>query len=476
MTMSAGDSNQKWTHSYYAVARRKTGVSEDRRAVAVTLTRTAHRRGHSRSAASAKCGAIAVSLHDARVDPLIRRSALVLLGAVGFVLLIGCVNLANLMLARAATRQREVAIRLAIGATRARLVRQFLTESLILAGAGALAGLGVAYGAMTLAGALMPETGIVLRSQTLRSDARRHQPDRPRSDDAALHGRGRGSSRRVLFGLLPAWHASRSDIVKTMKAAARARSRTGARGLSLRNLLIVGETALALVLLVAAGLMLQSVQQPAAHGARLRAGRAGHVPALACRARSTTTRVRRTSSSSCCSASHALPGVQSAAFGFCAPVSGGCNGTGVTFPDKPPLRRARSRRRHPLGFAGPLQDDGHSARAGTDLHRSRSRGSAEGRRHQRDGRAHAVRRRGSDRAEGRRSDRAAFNARRRGHRHRQRRPLSSGRTGADGGLLRSAAAVVARQRHPLRTVASRSGGADPRRARRRSARSIATCR
>ena len=89
-----------------------------------------------------KYGAMALSLQDSRVDPLIRRSALVLLGAVGFVLLIGCVNLANLMLARAATRQREVAIRLAMGATRARLVRQFLTESLILAGAGAVAGLG----------------------------------------------------------------------------------------------------------------------------------------------------------------------------------------------------------------------------------------------------------------------------------------------------------------------------------------------
>ena len=115
-----------------------------------------------------------------------------LLGAVGFVLLIGCVNLANLILARAATRQREVAIRLAIGATRARLVRQFLTESLILAGAGAVAGVAVAYGAIRLAAALMPEAGIVLRSQTFGLTRVGMSLIDLDHDDAPLHGRGRG--------------------------------------------------------------------------------------------------------------------------------------------------------------------------------------------------------------------------------------------------------------------------------------------
>ncbi len=158
--------NQKWSHSYYAVARRKPGVSDEQARSAVTVLGRQIDTAIPDFNGSAKFGAMALSLHDSRVDPLIRRSALVLLGAVGFVLLIGCVNLANLILARAATRQREVAIRLAIGATRMRLVRQFLTESLMLAGAGALAGLGVAYGSLRLAGALLPETGIVLRSQT----------------------------------------------------------------------------------------------------------------------------------------------------------------------------------------------------------------------------------------------------------------------------------------------------------------------
>ncbi len=249
---------------------------------------------------------MALSLHDSRVDPLIRRSALVLLGAVGFVLLIGCVNLANLILARAATRQREVAIRLAIGATRVRLVRQFLTESLILAGAGALAGLGVAYGSLRLAGALLPETGIVLRSQTFgltRVGISLIDLD----VTTLLFTLAVTVLTAVLFGLMPAWHASRSDIVATMKTSgagsiahgrARAqppqpadRRRDGAgAGAARRGRADAAER-----------------EQPAAHVARLRAGGTGHLPAFAARARSTTRRVRRASSSNCSIASTRCP-------------------------------------------------------------------------------------------------------------------------------------------------------------------------
>ena len=335
MTMTAEGLNQRWSHSYYAVARRKPGVSEEQARAAVTLL------GHRVDAAIpdsrgvAKFGAMALSLHDSRVDALIRRSALVLLGAVGFVLLIGCVNLANLILARAATRQREVAIRLAMGATRGRLVRQFLTESLILAGAGAIAGVGVAYGALRLAGALMPEAGIVLRSQTF-GLTRVGMSLIDLDVTTLLFTLGITVLTAVLFGLIPAWHASRSDIVTTMKTGAAGSIAPGARGLSLRNLLIVGETALALVLLVAAGLMLQSVNN-------LQRTSLGFEPAGLVtfpislpgteynNARSTQfflDLVERV---------QALPGVQSAAYGFCPPVSGGCNATDVTFPGKPPV-------------------------------------------------------------------------------------------------------------------------------------------
>ena len=335
MTMTAEGLNQRWSHSYYAVARRKPGVSEEQARAAVTVL------GHRVDAAIpdsrgvSKFGAMALSLHDSRVDALIRRSALVLLGAVGFVLLIGCVNLANLILARAATRQREVAIRLAMGATRGRLVRQFLTESLILAGAGAIAGIGVAYGALRLAGALMPEAGIVLRSQTFgltRVGISLIDLD----VTTLLFTLGITVLTAVLFGLMPAWHASRSDIVTTMKTGGAGSIAPGARGLSLRNLLIVGETALALVLLVAAGLMLQSVNN-------LQRTSLGFEPAGLVTFPISLPRTQYNNARSTrffldlLDRVHALPGVQSAAYGLCAPVSGGCNATDVTFPGKPPV-------------------------------------------------------------------------------------------------------------------------------------------
>ena len=230
-------------------------------------------------------------------------------------------------------------------------MRQFLTESLILAGAGAIAGLGVAYGALRLAGALMPEAGIVLRSQTF-GLTRMGISLIDLDVTTLLFTLGVAVLTAVLFGLVPAWHASRSDIVTTMKSGGAGSIAPGARGLSLRNLLIVGETALALVLLVAAGLMLQSVNN-------LQRTPLGFEPAglvtvrdLAPAACSTTTPARRGSVIDLLDRVHALPGVQSAAYGLCAPVSGGCNATDVTFPGKPPAApRPGAPDRHPLGIA-----------------------------------------------------------------------------------------------------------------------------
>jgi predicted permease len=335
MTLPADELNQKWSHSYYAVARRKAGVSDEQARSAVTVLGNRIDAAIPDPRGVSKYGAMALSLQASRVDPLIRRSALVLLGAVAFVLLIGCVNLANLILARAATRQREVAIRLAMGATRARLVRQFLTESLILASVGAVAGLAVAYGAIRLAGALMPEAGIVLRSQTF-GLTRVGMSLIDLDLTTLLFTAAVAAGTAVLFGLLPAWQASRSDIVTTMKASGMGSIARGVGGLSVRNLLIVGETAMALVLLVAAGLMLQSVSNLQRTALGFEPDGLVTFPLSLSRtqydeARSTRFFVELLERVA------ALPGVQSAAFGLCAPVSGGCNGTRATFPGKPPV-------------------------------------------------------------------------------------------------------------------------------------------
>ena len=107
-------------------------------------------------------GATAVPLDDERVDPLIRRSVLLLLAAVTSVLLIVCINLANLMIVRGLGRTREVAIRAALGASRFRILRQLMAESLVLAAAGGICGAGVAYAALRAGAAMMPDLRMVL--------------------------------------------------------------------------------------------------------------------------------------------------------------------------------------------------------------------------------------------------------------------------------------------------------------------------
>jgi len=172
----------------------------------------------------------------------VRPTLIILFAAVCFVLLIACANLANLTLTRAMSREREVAIRLALGADRPRIIRQMLTESVLLSTMGGAAGLLLAYAGISLLVLLQPA-------------------NLPRLDSVAIDYRvfvfctGLCVLTPMLFGLAPALHASRANLAEVLKRSGRGSS---SRGHLLRNMLVVIEIALSLVLLIGGGLLIRT--------------------------------------------------------------------------------------------------------------------------------------------------------------------------------------------------------------------------
>jgi len=181
-------------------------------------------------------------LHE-RIVREIKPSLFALVGAVGLVLLIACANVANLLLARGAARQKEIAVRAAMGASRGRVVRQMLTESILLSAIGGVAGLLLSIWLTDVLISIVPQGS-------------------PRMDQVGIDYRvlafalGISALTGILFGLVPALQASKLDVSSSLKEGGRAGE--GPRRTTARSLLLIGEVALSLMLLVGAGLLIKS--------------------------------------------------------------------------------------------------------------------------------------------------------------------------------------------------------------------------
>jgi len=244
MAWTDGEKVVRGEHHYVVIARLKPGI--DVKNAQAEMNTISSRLEQLYPADDKGWGAVVISLHDDLVSD-VRPAMLVLLGAVACVLLIACVNVANLILAKGFSRQKEFAIRTALGASSGRVVRQVLTESIFLAGMGGVLGLTYAGQGVRLVMAFLADKApgaIVVRV------------DGTVLVFTALISLLTG----ILAGLLPALRLSRRNVSESLKQGL-GRTDTDATGHGTRSALVVAEVAMSLVLLIGAGLMIRSLQR-----------------------------------------------------------------------------------------------------------------------------------------------------------------------------------------------------------------------
>jgi putative ABC transport system permease protein len=327
MTLGAAEAAQFSSHSFDMYARLAPGVTPQQAAAELTRMILA-----TQGTPQHATGATLVPLHDEVVGDS-RASILILFGAVSLVLLIACANIANLLLARAASRQKEIAVRSALGATRQRVMRQLVTESLLLSAIGGVQGVVLALWLTDLLARTAADS--LPRALEIGMDLR-----------ALAFALGVSAVCGLLFGLAPAWQAAQFDVGSALKQEGRGGSAAGRK----RALAVfaAAEIALALILLVGAGLLLATFRNLQHVDAGFDPSNVVSSPAYLPEWKYATPDQQRTFFARAVSELANIPGVTAVAAVNALPLSGNNSSGSITlegFPPPPPNQRESADRR-----------------------------------------------------------------------------------------------------------------------------------